>query len=229
MSSLSGPIIKPKASLSASIPMNEKDEIKCGSGFSKIPDELKDLFQKQLNPFEDVSFLSSKSTVLRNELDFYGYTYSVYASFSDDLQSSCSDKDLKREKVTFVSKNINEIIRMYISAVIFNETTAFKAQSNAVESNPKLSGIGEIRLCMNTQCGIYDSNGEFKSFDYINLSDIKYARTFADSFLFINTMDTLEAVIDKSTGTSKLTDSELTQIVTSARTTAYIKADEMNK
>lgn len=227
--SLSDLIVESKTNLDNSISKNEKDEIKCGSSFSKIPDELKDLFQKQTNSFEDVNFPSDKFASLKNELDFYGYTYSVYGSSSDDIKSKCSDQNLKREKITFVSKNINEIIRMYISAVIFNETTVFKAQSNAVENNSKLSKINELRLCMNSQCGLENSSREFKSFDYINLADIKYARTFSDSFLFINTIDELKTFTDESVETSKLNDSQIAQMLTQARIIAYTKADEINK
>lgn len=208
---------------------NNEIEIICASGFTKIPDELKNNFiNQQSKQIGNINASSDLISPLKNDLDFYGFTFSIFVSNAGKEKIKCSAQNLKREKVEFVNRDINNVARMYISAVIFNEVVAFN-EIKKFENESEQSGTNKLQLCMNAQCGLIDNSGEIKSFDYTNLSEIKFARTYADSYLFISTMDRLRKIANESPEMPKLTDTELTQILTSARTIAYIKSDEINR
>jgi len=223
--------IKTKQALSHSalISQNKDFEVRCASGYTKLPIELSESYSEQSEHFENTGISYNSLTKLKYETEFYGYTYSTIDSKnSDDSLSRCFEQKTSQGNIEFVNKEINNIVQMYISAVVFNEVAAFDAQVNIVENDPRQVKINQLRLCLNANCGLKNNNEDYKSFTYINLADIKYARTFSDSTLFTTTRDYLIDLDDKSIASS-LTGSEITQMLTQARIMAYDKADEINK
>lgn len=219
-----------KNSLHSSLaPLNKAFEIKCASGYTKIPIELNNLYLEQSKYVENIESSSNLFTKLKYGIEFYGYTYLIFDSEdSDDALNKCFGQRTNQENIKFVNKEIDNVIQMYISAVVFNEVTVFNAQVNAVENDPRQVKINQLQLCTNANCGL-KNNEEYKSFTYINLADIKYARTFSDSTLFTTTRDYLIQLNDNSIEPSALTGSEITQMLTQARVIAYKRADEINK
>jgi hypothetical protein len=204
----------------------KESEIRCASAYTKIPDELISAYSQQSKNSENINSLPNSSDFLRNDVEFYGFTYSVFdADNSRNGEAECSENGENRENIVFVNRDINNIIRLFISALIFNEREVIKIQSNITENNYDQSKNNELKLCVNVQCGLSDSKEKLESFNFVNSADIKYAKIYSDSTLTIQTLDHLRKIIDESNDARKFTDSELVQMLTQARIIAYNKAD----
>lgn len=202
-------------------------EVKCASGYSKLSDELSNIYLLQSKKTKNAEFPSKFSLSLRNEIEFYGFTYSIFdAPKSGQPEIKCSKNPESPKNVIFVSKDINNIVQMFISALIFNEEEVAKAQLKITENDYNQFKINELKLCIDVQCGLNDGIEELKSFSYEDSEGIKFSRDYSDSRMFDQALNNLRNITSESDDTLNLTDSELVQMLTQARIIAYTKMQE---
>lgn len=206
----------------------ERFRVKCASGYTEVPVELNDVYLQQSKNSKNVDFSFKLSASLKNEIEFYGFTYFIFnADKTDGLETSCLEESKKPENIRFVGEDINNVVRMFISALIFNEKEVAKAQLITKGDGSDNSKINELNLCVDIQCGLNDSTEKPKLFNYTDFSGIKFSRIYSDSKMFDQTRDNLRNITDKSDDSLKLTDSEIVQILTKARIIAYTKAQDV--
>ena len=197
----------------------------CGSGFKEIPVELKKVYLEQTKDLKDNGESSKLSYPLRNEVNFYGFTYPFdnRSGLKND-EKECTGKPPKPEGIKFVDPRVNNLIRMYISTVIYNETQAIASKHKIIDSVT----VNRIELCLDIECGTNNSKVEKKSFDFVNVADVEYARIYSDTLLSINALDEILSISQSSNENQELVDSEINQLLTVARKVAIGRTNKGN-
>ncbi len=193
----------------------------CGSGFVEIPTEFKQLFSRYEETLKDKPDGIKEFYKLKNEVKFYGFTFSAESvSDSDEGDSLCNQVKPKPEEIKFVSGEVNDLLVKFISAFLFNENQVLMAKNriSGVADNEKDSN--KLELCQDVECGTENLDGEKKSFDLVNTG---YARQFSTSMLLTNVRNEIRRVKLANSQERELVDSEVNRIIDEAFKVAITK------
>ena len=192
---------------------------RCGSGYSRIPDEIYYLYSQQESQRKSKDELQSNNYIqLKNENNFYGFTYSIGNNEVDQtkITNELCEKFVENPKdVKFVDKKFNSIIEMYISAVIESEKTATLSKRIVKEKKTE-NKLYSAALCVDINCGVINSNGRIYSFNYRNIADIESSRIASDLKLFAHVLNELRTT-NNSVLNDKYTEFEIVGFLRVAR------------
>jgi hypothetical protein len=211
---------------SGNIVVNKKvmGEKRCSSGFSKIPSELQETYLKQVNVMKESNDTRENDLPLKNDVDFYGFTYPFENSFeSKNNEIECGNKPTDLKQIHFVAPQVNNLIKKYMSTIIFNETETIASKRKLIENS---TTVNKIKLCQDIECGTQDPKVSRKSFDFLTLGDIEYARNFSDTIVGVNALNEIRQISQSNNQAKYITDSEINQLLTAARQIVTIKLKE---
>lgn len=210
----------------------------CGYVYEKIPESLLPLFNRQIQSNKEAYSSLKLSTNAASEFEFSGYTYTLFIEETLTDQSStektdpgkCKGLDNGQEDVVFVSNDVNNIIKRYISSVYENEIKVISTVNFIKANGEKKEAITEITLSLAIENEGVGSEPE--TFNIINEKDVDWARNYADSMLTVNTLNKLRSVKTVTTDSPNtprhLTDNEITGILSSARKVAIKNATNID-
>lgn len=212
----------------------------CGYGYEKIPENLLPLFNHQLQNYKETYTSLQLTTNVASEFEFSGYTYisdieeNLSGQTSNEKSDSgkCKEANDSQKDIVFVSNNVNNIVKKYISDVYANEKKVISTVSFIKAYGEKKEAIAEINLSLDVEVVAEGIINEPKTFKIINENDVAWARNYADSMLTINTLNKLRSVKTVAIGSPNtlrnLTDGEITGILSSARQIAIKKANNID-
>lgn len=211
----------------------------CGYGYEKMPDNLFALLNRQVNRYKETSSLQLSAN-RGSEFEFSGYTYtsSIEENLTDQTSNKnadsdkCKEFDESQEDIVFVSNNVNDIVKRYISSIYANEKKVISTVGSIKASSEKKETISEINLSLDIEIVDEETISEPKSFRIMNERDVVWARGYSDSMLTVNTLNRLRSVKTVATGSPdtprNLTDGEITGILSAARQIAIKKATNID-
>lgn len=194
----------------------------CGAGFAAVPADLKEKYAKQ-----SLGGAGQTQVMTRGkEYSFFGITYRC--SVNDEDPRSPNSFDVHRynsQQVNFVSNSMNEIVRSYIRAVIYNEIALDTIYP--LVSNGPLSKSHQVNLCVDTTCNPESTSTRgLVKYNYANIADLKYSRTVSDDFLAASALNRLRALDHGEEVSDPLGDPVLNDFLDVARRIAMSRVKE---
>lgn len=182
---------------------------RCISIFTEIPDELQEKYASRIRKDELLKDSADNKVSVEPGIHVFAFTFPG-ASFDASSEKSRCDFAIEPESnIEFVTADVNKILELYIKAVVRNssEISDTKRQLDVKPSN-KLS----IKLCQDIQCAFGDA-ASTKSFDIESEADLKYARSFTDTILGVNTLNDLRRLNTDGAPDFILNDSEINELL----------------
>lgn len=212
----------------------------CGNGFEKIPEKLLPLFNRQVQNNKGSHSALQLSTNVYGEFEFSGYTYtsSIEENLTEQTSNekpdsgNCEENYDSQRDIVFVSNDVNNIIKRYISRVYANEKKVISTVNFIKAIGENKEAIAEIKLSLAIDVEDEGIISEPKTFKIINDKDVDWARIYADSLLTVNTLNKLRSLKTVAAGSPdtprNLTDKEITGILSSARLIGIKKTNNID-